>query len=135
MPVPRVVEGEDCTVDNATTMRVLDELCKVASPNIQRTLSLSSPIPHLLSSPYEVDVQEIKAKHGFDNQAPTSCCAAIEDNVLRREGDYWTIIYAGTVIHIRDTQGLRYLALLLRTPHRRLPAYQLVTLARGIDET
>jgi non-specific serine/threonine protein kinase len=135
LPFPHIAEEENCPLDSAATLRVLDELFQVASPNIQRTLSLSSSSPRLSSGPHEANVQQSKAKHLSGNPVPASPCATVEDKVLRCEGDYWTIIYAGTVLHLRDTQGLRYLALLLRTPHRRIPAYQLVTLARGIDET
>ena len=36
--------------------------------------------------------------------------------MFRREGEYWTIAFDGTVIRLRDTKGLRYLAVLLRRP-------------------
>jgi hypothetical protein len=36
--------------------------------------------------------------------------------LFRREGDYWTIAYAGQIVHLRDTKGLHYLAHLLRHP-------------------
>jgi len=135
LPFPHIAEEENCPVDSAATLRVLDELFRVASLNLQRTLSLSSFSTRLPSDPHETNVQQSKAKHLLGNPVPASPCTTAEDKVLRCEGDYWTIIYAGTVLHLRDTQGLRYLALLLRTPHRRIPAYQLVTLARGIEET
>ena len=42
--------------------------------------------------------------------------------VFRREGEYWTIEYAGTVCRLRDAAGLRYLAFLLGRPGEKVPA-------------
>jgi DNA-binding response OmpR family regulator len=50
----------------------------------------------------------------------------ITDQVFHREGEYWTIIYQGTVCRVRDTLGLRYLAFLLRSPHRQIHVLDLV---------
>jgi hypothetical protein len=36
--------------------------------------------------------------------------------VFRREGDYWTISYAGVTVRLRDVKGLGHLAHLLRHP-------------------
>ena len=35
-------------------------------------------------------------------------------NTFRREGDYWTVEYDGSVVRLRNARGLQYLALLLR---------------------
>jgi hypothetical protein len=40
---------------------------------------------------------------------------------FRREGEYWTIAYAGVVVRLRDTKGLQYLGQLLRHPGRAFP--------------
>ena len=45
--------------------------------------------------------------------------------MFRREGDYWTIEYAGTVCYLRDSKGLHYLAALLRHPGTELSALEL----------
>jgi hypothetical protein len=50
--------------------------------------------------------------------------------VLRCEGDYWTIVFDGRTLRLRDTKGLRYVAVLLRQPGRRVAATELVTAAR-----
>ncbi|MGH2750740.1 MAG: hypothetical protein ACRDK3_07695 [Actinomycetota bacterium] len=34
-------------------------------------------------------------------------------SVFRREGDYWSVIFEGRTIHLRDLKGLRYLSRLL----------------------
>lgn len=48
------------------------------------------------------------------------------ENVFRKEGEYWTIAYSGTILRMRDTKGLRYLARLLLHPGERLPARELI---------
>ncbi len=55
----------------------------------------------------------------------------ITDTVFRREGEYWTIAYQGTVCRVRDTLGLRYLASLLRSPHRQIHVLELVASVEG----
>jgi pimeloyl-ACP methyl ester carboxylesterase len=46
--------------------------------------------------------------------------AVEQANVLRRDGEYWTVAFDGRVATVRDTKGLRDLARLLRAPHREL---------------
>ncbi|WP_162231713.1 ATP-binding protein [Allosalinactinospora lopnorensis] len=46
---------------------------------------------------------------------PTGAGAA---SVFRREGDYWTLAYEGSLFRLRDTKGLHYLARLLAEPGR-----------------
>lgn len=50
-------------------------------------------------------------------------------SLFRREGEYWTIAYHGTVIRLRDQKGLRYLAYLLQRPGQRVTAGDLMTAA------
>jgi tetratricopeptide (TPR) repeat protein len=51
-------------------------------------------------------------------EAPTKVPA--EGHVFRREGDFWTVAYGGSVVRVRDSKGLRYLAQLLARPGREL---------------
>ena len=44
--------------------------------------------------------------------------AITEGHVFRREGDFWTVAYGGSVVRVRDSKGLRYLARLLAHPAR-----------------
>jgi pimeloyl-ACP methyl ester carboxylesterase len=46
--------------------------------------------------------------------------------LFRREGDYWTIAFAGQVVRMRDAKGLGYLARLLRDPHREFHVLDLL---------
>jgi hypothetical protein len=58
--------------------------------------------------------------------------AAGEDlSVFRREGDYWSVVFAGRTVRIRDLKGMRYLARLLADPGRELHVLDLVAAERG----
>jgi DNA-binding response OmpR family regulator len=46
---------------------------------------------------------------------------------FRREGEYWTLAYHGTVCRLKDTKGLHYLAVLLGRPGEACHAVALVT--------
>ena len=48
--------------------------------------------------------------------------------IFRREGEYWTLGYAGAIFRLKDRQGLAYLAQLFRAPGRDFHA---LDLARG----
>jgi DNA-binding response OmpR family regulator len=56
---------------------------------------------------------------------------AVPDKVFRQEGEYWTITYQGTVCRVRDAIGLRYLAYLLRYPHKQIHVLDLVASVEG----
>ncbi len=47
-------------------------------------------------------------------------------NVIRREGDYWSVAFDGRTVRIRDLKGIRYLARLLASPGRELHVLDLV---------
>jgi tetratricopeptide (TPR) repeat protein len=55
---------------------------------------------------------------------------ADDANLLRREGDYWTVVYDGTTFRLRHSSGLCYLAELLRQPGREIHALELAALRR-----
>jgi hypothetical protein len=46
-------------------------------------------------------------------------------NVFRREGEYWTVVFEGSVVRLKDTKGLRHLARLLVHPGREFHATEL----------
>ena len=56
---------------------------------------------------------------------------AVEQATFRREGDYWTIRYHGSVARLRHASGLAFLAQLLARPGHRLHAVELVGGRRG----
>jgi hypothetical protein len=45
--------------------------------------------------------------------------------VFRREGEYWTVVFDGAVVRLKETKGLRHLARLLANPGRELHAVDL----------
>jgi predicted ATPase/class 3 adenylate cyclase len=51
---------------------------------------------------------------------------------FRREGDFWTIAYAGETFRLRDVKGLRYLAFLLGSPGKEIHALELARAAEGL---
>ena len=54
---------------------------------------------------------------------------SVETHRFQREGDYWTIAFAGTVVRVRDMRGLQYLARLLGRPGARIRVEHLVAAA------
>ncbi len=55
----------------------------------------------------------------------------VPDKLFRQEGEYWTIAYQGKVFRVRDSMGVRYLAYLLRYPHRQIHVLDLVASVEG----
>jgi hypothetical protein len=49
----------------------------------------------------------------------------VSGNVFRREGEYWTVCYGGSLARLGDAKGLRYLARLLADPGREFHAVDL----------
>jgi hypothetical protein len=54
-------------------------------------------------------------------------------NVFKQEGEYWTIAYDGSVLRMKDSKGLHYLACLLRHPDREFHVLDLVAQVGGGD--
>src|SRR5262249_5826279 len=51
--------------------------------------------------------------------------AGVAGNLFRRESEYWTVRYEGSVARLKDAKGLRYLARLLGDPGREFHAVDL----------
>jgi tetratricopeptide (TPR) repeat protein len=52
-------------------------------------------------------------------------------NVFRREGDYWSVVFEGRTVRVRDLKGMRYLARLLADPGREYHVLDLVAAETG----
>ena len=52
-------------------------------------------------------------------------------HTMRREGDYWLVVFEGRAIRVRDLKGMRYLSRLLADPGREVQALDLVALESG----
>ena len=51
--------------------------------------------------------------------------------MFRREGDYWSVIFEGRTVRVRDLKGIRYLARLLADPGREFHVLDLVAAESG----
>ena len=54
-------------------------------------------------------------------------------NIFRREGDYWSVIFDGHTVHVRDLKGMRHLARLLADPGREYHVLDLVAAETASD--
>jgi len=57
---------------------------------------------------------------------------SLPDAAFRREGDIWTIAFAGETVRMRDAKGLRYIAMLLAAPGSEIHAGDLVGAVEGV---
>ena len=57
--------------------------------------------------------------------------SATTHNVFRREGDYWSVVFEGRTVRVRDLKGMRYLAQLLGNPGREFHVLDLVAAETG----
>jgi tetratricopeptide (TPR) repeat protein len=57
--------------------------------------------------------------------AAAAAAAEVSRNLFRREGEYWTVCYQGSVVRLKDAKGLRHLARLLAHPGREFYAADL----------
>jgi hypothetical protein len=71
-----------------------------------------------------VEVTRSERRKGPRGREPVGAEAS-ETAVLRREGEYWSLGFAGQTISLRDTRGVCYLVALLRAPGHRLHAVDL----------
>jgi hypothetical protein len=55
--------------------------------------------------------------------------------IFRREGDYWTVVFAGRTVRVRDVQGMHHLARLLAEPGREHHVLDLVAGGTGRGRT
>src|SRR5438270_2268127 len=52
---------------------------------------------------------------------------------LTRHGHFWTLQYEGEQCQVKDTKGVRDLALLLASPNREVPAAELMAQGMAVD--
>jgi hypothetical protein len=62
---------------------------------------------------------------GFQASATAVAVAEVEGDLFRQEGEYWTVVFDGSVVRLKDTKGMRYLARLLAHPGREFQAVDL----------
>ena len=71
------------------------------------------------------DAVPVEPDGGADEQPVTDV------NVFRREGDYWSVVFEGRSVRVRDLKGIRYLARLLADPGREFHVLDLVAAELG----
>lgn len=72
-------------------------------------------------------LESIRRPAGDSAPADSTTDGADSVSRLLREGDYWTVTFAGTTIRVRDLKGIHHLARLLAAPGRELHVLDLVT--------
>jgi len=68
---------------------------------------------------------------GLPLAGTASGALSADERVFRREGEYWTLVFEGNMVRMRDLKGVRYLASLLAEPGREFHVLDLVTVERG----
>ena len=71
-------------------------------------------------------VHERRAARKSLDQIEVAATATTETNVFRREGDYWSVVFDGRTVRVRDLKGVRYIAQLLANPGREFHVLDLV---------
>jgi tetratricopeptide (TPR) repeat protein len=74
---------------------------------------------------------ELQAARAILERIEVEASATTETNVFRREGDYWSVVFEGRTVHVRDLKGMRYLAQLLANPGREFHVLDLVAAETG----
>jgi len=62
----------------------------------------------------------------LDREAMEAKANRSANNVLKREGQYWTVVYEGITARLRDSRGLQYIAFLLQHPGQEFHVLDLV---------
>jgi tetratricopeptide (TPR) repeat protein len=76
-------------------------------------------------------VLELQAARTILERIEATASATTRTNVFRREGDYWSVVFDGRTVRVRDLKGMRYLAQLLAHPGREFHVLDLVAAETG----
>src|SRR5262249_21263362 len=93
----RMLIGRGAPGDHEKAFALLDKAEKTARELGMRSLA--------------ENVRRLRASPGFMTPAAESEHTATPpttSGVFRREGEYWTLAYHGTLVHMKDAKGLRY---------------------------
>jgi hypothetical protein len=72
-----------------------------------------------------------KSSHGSVLLESEGSAELSPPQIFRREGDSWTVMYAGTTVRLRDAIGMRYLAYLLAQPNEPIAVTALLAAVKG----
>jgi tetratricopeptide (TPR) repeat protein len=137
-------------VAGATLARGRVLLAEGDAPGAERHCSEAARLWNEIGAPYEaaiarmVHAEALRADGSEDHavlelQAARTILDRIEvavdattgTNVFRREGDYWSVVFEGRTVRVRDLKGMRYLAQLLTHPGREFHVLDLVGAETG----
>ena len=76
-------------------------------------------------------VLELQAARTILERIEVAAARRPTTNVFRREGDYWSVVFEGRTVRVRDLKGMRYLAQLLAHPGREFHVLDLVAAETG----
>ena len=74
---------------------------------------------------------ELQAARTILERIEVAVSTAADSSVFRREGDYWSVVFGGRTVRVRDLKGMRYLAQLLAHPGREVHVLDLVATETG----
>jgi tetratricopeptide (TPR) repeat protein len=137
-------------VAGATLARGRVRLAEGDAAEAERCYSEAARLWNQIGAPYEVAVArtaladalraagredhavlELQTARTILERIEVAVSAPTETNVFRREGDYWTVVFEGRTVHVRDLKGMRYLAQLLAHPGREFHVLDLVAAETG----
>jgi len=81
--------------------------------------------------PDGVSVPAARSGHSTTHKSEARPTAISWEKIFRREGEYWTIAYEGTVIRLRHSKGLAYIAHLMAHAGHEFHVTDLSTLEQG----
>ena len=134
-------------VAGATLARGRLRLAEGNAPEAERCCSQAARLWNQIGAPYEAALArmvlaEALRAGGSEDQAVLELqaartvldrieVAATPTSVFRREGDYWSVVFEGRTVRVRDLKGMRYLAQLLARPGREFHVLDLVAAESG----
>jgi tetratricopeptide (TPR) repeat protein len=137
-------------VAGATLARGRVRLAEGDAAEAERCCSEAARMWHEIGAPYEAALArmvfadalraggsedhaalELQAARSILDRIEVAASTTTETNVFRREGDYWSVVFEGRTVRVRDIKGMRYLALLLAHPGREFHVLDLVAAETG----
>jgi tetratricopeptide (TPR) repeat protein len=137
-------------VAGATLARGRLRLAQGNAPEAERCCSQAARLWNQIGAPYEAAlarkvlaealraggsedqaVLELQAARTILDRIEVATSATTPANVFRREGDYWSVVFEGRTVRVRDLKGMRYLAQLLGHPGREFHVLDLVAAETG----
>jgi tetratricopeptide (TPR) repeat protein len=137
-------------VAGATLARGRVRLAEGDAAEAERCCSEAARMWHEIGAPYEAALArmvladalraggsedhaalELQAARSILDQIEVAANATTVTNVFRREGDYWSVVFEGRTVRVRDVKGMRYLAQLLTHPGREFHVLDLVAAETG----